>query len=274
MQDDYIDYDESEPEHPNPPDAYFLQASNDIQKLYNENRQAVFYMRQLQVKFEKKYYHWITRNAIVGLNKLGILKQLTFYIDVSGNRLKLHFFHHKTNRYPRRKATELAKIVSEYSESHITRSCGNTAEILFVEALSTRGFTAYDKNTNNYKEKKWKKTAHNLDYIFEKDGVAYGCEIKNTLSYIDKEELEVKLKICKHLKLKPLFIMRTSPTNYNKMIIDAGGFALIFEAQIYDLSQTNLVERIKDKLGYIVDCPRAIPAGIIDRFEKWHNRNR
>ena len=28
--------------------------------------------------------------------------------------------------------------------------------------------------------------------------------------------------------------------------------------------------RIKDKFGYEVDCPKAIPSGIIDRFEKWH----
>ncbi len=47
---------------------------------------------------------------------------------------------------------------------------------------------------------------------------------------------------------------------------------MIFETQIYDLSQKSLVERIRENLNYNVDCPRAIPGGIIDRFVKWHER--
>ena len=47
------------------------------------------------------------------------------------------------------------------------------------------------------------------------------------------------------------------------MIIDRGGFALLFKAQIYDISQIKLVERIKKTLGYEVICPRAIQEGTI-----------
>jgi hypothetical protein len=103
--------------------------------------------------------------------------------------------------------------------------------------------------------------------------VAYGCEIKNTLGYIDKEELEVKLEMCAYFGIKPLFIMRYSPKSYNKMIYENGGFALIFETQIYELSQGKLVEKIKNVLGLPVICSKAIPDGIIDRFEKWHGRS-
>jgi hypothetical protein len=55
------------------------------------------------------------------------------------------------------------------------------------------------------------------------------------------------------------------------MIYDNGGFALIFETQIYELSQETLVKKIEDVLGLPVICSKAIPGGIIDRFEKWHN---
>jgi len=68
--------------------------------------------------------------------------------------------------------------------------------------------------------------------------------------------------------------MRYSPKTYNKMIYDYGGFALIFETQIYELSQEELVQRIKDVLGLPVICSKAIPEGIIDRFERWHIKNR
>lgn len=107
---------------------------------------------------------------------------------------------------------------------------------------------------------------------FRRDKIAYGCEIKNTLAYIDKKELEIKLEMCKFFKIRPLFIMRYSPKTYNNLIIKNKGFALIFEAQIYDLSQKELVRIIKENLHYEVDCPRTIPSGIIDRFDKFHNK--
>jgi hypothetical protein len=121
---------------------------------------------------------------------------------------------------------------------------------------------------------KWEKSGHDLDFVFEKNGVAYGCEIKNTLGYIDKDELEIKLEMCEHLKVRPLFIMRWSPKTYNKMIIDKGGFAMIFGSQIYELSQAKLVERLRKELGLPVDCPKAIPDGILMRFVNWHEKKK
>jgi hypothetical protein len=268
---DLADFKREEPDGRYVYDSYFYEASKEIQELYKTNPQAVFYIRQLQVKFEKKYYHWITRNAIVGLEKIGLLKQTNISVISSGNKLELHFFTHPTNRYPKRAANELAKIVAEYSQDHIMRSCGNRAEVLFAEGLATKGFTIYMRKANSYGRKKWTKSGHNLDYIIERNGIAYGCEIKNKLDYIEKNELDIKLKMCKHLGIRPLFIMRASPTCYNNMIINAGGFALIFEAQIYDLSQKYLVEKIRMKLGYKADCPRSIPEGIINRFYRWHD---
>ena len=153
-------------------------------------------------------------------------------------------------------------------------SCGNRAEILFAEGLASRGFSIRGKKVREYNGKKWTKTKHELDYIFERDKIEYGCEIKNTLGYIDKEELEIKLDMCKYFDIRPLFIMRCSPKTYNHIIIKAGGYALLFETQIYDLSQKALVETIRNVLGYNVDCPRAIPTGILDRFEKWHTKQR
>ena len=40
----------------------------------------------------------------------------------------------------------------------------------------------------------------------------------------------------------------------------------------YELSQIELVNKMKTEIGLPVDCPRAIPEGIIERFLKWHQR--
>lgn len=251
-------------------DSYFLQAQGDIRELYEKDRESVYYIRQIQVKFEKEYYHWITNNAIIGLYKLGYLRDVRIARETGTST---RYFIHRSNRYVKRKIKELEKVIAEYSQDHITRSCGHRAEDLFCKALAMRGFMPIGSKVSEWNGKKWEKTGHDLDFVFERDNIRYGCEIKNTLGYIDKEELQIKLEMCSFWGIKPLFIMRYSPKTYNKMINDYGGFALIFETQIYELSQGKLVQRIKDVLGLPVICPRAIPEGIIDRFEKWHIKN-
>jgi hypothetical protein len=269
---DYDDFAEAPEDYyePSTPDNYFLQAQKEISDLYEEDRERVFYIRQIQVKFEKKYYHWITNNAINGLHKMGYLKDIRIPKE---RGTSTRFFIHKANRYARRAIKRIEKIIEEYSQDHITRSCGHRAEDLFCKGLAMRGFMPVASKVRKFNDKQWEKTGHDLDFVFKRDDVAYGCEIKNTLGYIDKEELEIKLEMCAYFGIKPLFIMRYSPKNYNNLIYTGGGFALIFETQIYELSQELLVKKIKDQLGLPVICSKAIPDGIIDRFEKWHKEN-
>jgi hypothetical protein len=251
------------------PDSYFIEVQKKIRDIYDSDRQSVYYVRQMQIRFEKEYFHWITYNAMIGLEKIGYLKDI---IVKKKKGTSTRYFIHKSNRYPMRKIRKMEKLIEAYSDDIVTRSCGHRAEDLFCIGLALKGFLPKGKKIRSYGGMKWKKTGHDLDFVFEKDGVAYGCEIKNTLGYIQKDELEIKLEMCEHLGLKPLFIMRGSPKTYNKMIIDKGGFALIFEAQIYELSQAKLVNRLKKELGLPVDCPKAIPDGIIERFVKWHKK--
>ncbi len=66
--------------------------------------------------------------------------------------------------------------------------------------------------------------------------------------------------------------MRFSPKTYNYEIIQRGGYVMIFETQIYPFGLDDLVEEIKRVLKLPVDCPKAIPEGIIQRFLKWHRK--
>jgi len=205
------------------------------------------------------------------------LAELGYLTDIRRERqtgTSTRYFIHKSNRYPMRRIRTMEKLIEEYSDDTITRSCGHRAEDLFCNGLALKGFLPRAKKVSSYGGVKWEKSGHDLDFVFEKDGVAYGCEIKNTLGYIQKDELEIKLEMCEHLRVKPLFIMRWSPKTYNKMIIDKGGFALIFGTQIYELSQANLVKRLTEELGLPVDCPRAILDGILERFVKWHEKKK
>ena len=59
-------------------DNYFIQVQKEIRELYENDRESVYYIRQLQIKFEKEYYHWITNNAIIELYKFGYLRDFRF----------------------------------------------------------------------------------------------------------------------------------------------------------------------------------------------------
>jgi len=187
---------------------------------------------------------------------------------------RVKFVFNRRHRYYKREIKKCVEVVRQYSTPDIAIACGRQAEVLFFNALVGRGFSAKGQNTNEFHGKKWTETNHDLDFILERDGVVYGGEVKNTLSYIDEEELMIKLRMCDYLGVKPLFIMRGSPKSYNYEIWKWGGYAMIYEAQIYPFGQTELVKRIRDVLGLPVDCPRAIPEGIIDRFERWHNKGK
>lgn len=75
------------------------------------------------------------------------------------------------------------------------------------------------------------KTDHDLDFIFERDGIAYGVEVKNTLGCMDYEEFQTKIRLCRQLCLRPVFVLRMFPRSWMHELITAGGFGLIFKYQ-------------------------------------------
>ena len=136
------------------PDEYFIGVQEGIKEIYEADRESVFYLRQLQVKFEKQYFHWITNNALEGLIKINHLRDIR--ID-TGKGTSTRFFVHKTNRYPKRRINEIGKIIKEYSQDHITRSCGHRAEDLFCASLAMKGFMPIAKKLKSIEERNGKK---------------------------------------------------------------------------------------------------------------------
>lgn len=245
------------------------EAKEVLQELFEKEKRRVFYMRQLEVRYERRFFHWITARAI---NELLEERTLRYERVPLRGPTEVKFIFNRTHRYYMRQITEAIKVIREYSDPGIATACGRQAEVLFLNALAIKGFVPRDENTNEYRGRKWNQTNHNLDFILERDGISYGCEVKNTFDYIPHRELDVKLEICDFLGIKPVFIMRGSPKSYNYDVIGQGGFVLIFEMQVYPFGSRELVNRIREVLDMPVDCPRAIPEGIIERFVRWHER--
>ena len=57
--------------------------------------------------------------------------------------------------------------------------------------------------------------------------------MKNTLGYMEIEELEIKVELSLDLGVRPVIAARMLPKSWINDLITAGGFALIFKYQLY-----------------------------------------
>src|SRR5262249_24949858 len=157
-----------------------------------------------------------------------------------------------------------------YSSSDFARAVGRQGEMMFDAALPAVGFAPRGRDIREWQGRRWTETEHDLDRVFEADGRTYGVEIKNTLKYIPKGELDLKIRMCRFLGLRPLFIMRFAPKVYTFELYKAGGFGLLFKDQLYPFGNERLAETVRAELRLPVHCPPTVPDGHVQRFVGWH----
>ncbi len=111
-----------------------------------------------------------------------------------------------------------------------------------------------------------------MDRVFAKDGLNYGTEVKNTLDYVPRVELDAKIAMCAHLRLVPLFVVRMAPGSYIEKVRAAGGFTLVMKYQFYPFGQEEFAKEVRQELELPVDCPSSIEDGTLARLERGHQR--
>lgn len=179
---------------------------------------------------------------------------------------------HKSYRYFRRTATRLIELVENYSDPNIGAALGLHGETMVLEGFARSEFVMKGRHTRKYAGKEWIRSEHNLDFIFERDSVVYGVEVKNTLGYMDYKEFSVKVELCEFLNIRPVFVVRMIPKSWIRELISAGGFALIFKYQLYPWSHRELAKRVANQLNLPVDAPKTLEEGTMARFLRWHEK--
>jgi hypothetical protein len=269
-----------EGEEERPRDAVVDQAKDAIRAFFDQERANVFYKQQLEVIFEddvkdekgnrrRGFFHWVTSRALSELATEGHIAAEREILPGIG---AIVLYHATTHRYWRRQAQDVIALVGQFSAPAFTAGLGAQGELMFDAALPTVGFLPTARKVKAYGGKEWKETDHDLDRVFSRDGVSYGAEIKNTLKYIPRNELTVKIKMCKHLGLRPLFIVRAAPKSYINEVRLLGGFTLVFKYQLYPFGQKPFADRVRGSLRLPVDSPGRISDGTMQRFLKWHLR--
>jgi hypothetical protein len=246
-------------------------ARNAILELVSSQDRQIFYGRQLKIILEKRFYRWITDFASGELAEEGEIGSERVQLE-KGSQVWVKFVFARTHRFRKRQMKRALNVIRDFSRPDIARGCGSYAELQFKLSFLKRGFVLKGEDVREYSGKQWTSTGHNMDFVVERDGQAYAAEVKNRLDHIEREELRIKLELCRYLGLKPLFIMRAAAKSYNHMVIEQGGYALIFQTQIYPPGQEALVERMRGVLGLPAVCSKGIPDSIMDRFVRWHEK--
>lgn len=244
-------------------------AALSLERFFEENREQVFFSRQLEVLHESHWFHWITNRALRDLIKAGVIRSEVRPLGSGGS---VSLMWHRSYRYYKRDASSLVRLVEEYADPNIGAALGLQGEALVLEGFARKQFVMHGRNTRGFGEAVWSETAHDLDFVFERDGLAYGVEVKNTLGYMAHEELLIKLRLCGALGVAPVIAARMLPKTWVMDIVRAGGFALVMKWQLYPWAHRDLARRVRTELGLPVDSPRALEDGTMQRFVAWHEK--
>jgi hypothetical protein len=132
-----------------PPDPQEKEASAALSSFFEANRAAVFFSRQLEVRNEDKWYHWITNRALRALVKRGVIRSETRKLKTGGT---LNLMWHRSYRYYRRDAARVVGLVEEYADPNIGGAVGLNGELMVLEGFARRQFVMRGRNTRSFGE--------------------------------------------------------------------------------------------------------------------------
>lgn len=242
-----------------------------LEQFFDENRERVFFSRQVEVIHESTWFHWITNRALRDLVEAGKIRSERVTLNTGGT---VNLMWHRGYRYYKREAANVVRLVEEYADPNIGAALGLQGEAMVLEGFARKQFVMHGRNVRHFGDLAWTQTSHDLDFIFERDGVAYGVEVKNTLGYMDHDELLIKLRLCIALGIRPVFAVRMIPRTWAMEIINAGGYAFVMKHQLYPWAHRDLARRVNEELGLPVDSPPALLDGTMQRFVRWHEKQR
>jgi len=208
------------------------------------NPDSVYHITQLEVLFEDRHFHKLTYRALQELRRREFLRST----EVATEADNFILVSRSGVRYVKRKEKAHLELAREYSSQVISKATGDYAETLALSGLRELHLTLVDRNARNYQGKTWTESDHDLDFIMEKEGIGYGIEVKNTLDYMPPTEFATKLKMCRYLGLRPLFIVRIRDKLQWDQTKKAGGLIYMFKTKVFPPGQDALIRRIWEQM--------------------------
>ncbi|HKN17075.1 MAG TPA: hypothetical protein VJX47_09040 [Candidatus Sulfotelmatobacter sp.] len=175
--DDFFDIGPDDEQYPR--DAKIDQAKEQLVAFFDANPKGVFYEHQIEIIFERGYFHWITGKA---LHELAAERKVSSELMTLSGRVPIRFYHRKSHRGWRKQAKEILALVNAFSTEDFSRGLGRHGEQMVDAALPRIGFVRLARATRAYGDRAWVETGHDLDRIYRYEDLVFGAEIKNRLS--------------------------------------------------------------------------------------------
>lgn len=251
-----------------------------------------YYQHQLQVLYEGDFFWWVVADALRELVNEGYLTvfdrervpDLADLNHVYAVRFYANANAIKTSRdeaIMKKHVLSTARMLDKYGGDKNNKILGKQLESLVENQLRILQFEILDKHTNRYGGKEWSKTYHDLDIIARRGRLAIGIEIKNRLNVMPPEDIDIKIDICRHLGVVPVFAVRWIKP-YINCISKQGGFSWVFKTQILPFGQEQMAGKMfkrlsvpskKDGRGRSLEFPITVrndlPPKSVRMFERW-----
>jgi hypothetical protein len=100
-----------------------------------------------------------------------------------------------------------------------------------------------------------------VDFVFEKDGITYGVDVKNWLAYEKKNvpKINKKLDVCRQLDIVPYIVARYIDDDTMYRIISQGGLVYRYWDLLIPVSFDSLAKRVRELLGFPVIATDVLP---------------
>lgn len=176
-------YDEEPPSEV--PDRRVIEARPKIVAVLKNVRVATD--RELKVRLEKQYFPWVVGRALGQLFDEDIVSKVSYpgRRRVKGSEVGAFYTLKETEYESVRETVKKKKVASEAIANVLTgvSPVADHAEDLFEQAFRDLGFTFCGRDVSEFRGHRAVgvpgKEPPNVDFVFERDRVAYGIDVKN-----------------------------------------------------------------------------------------------
>ncbi len=129
------------------------------------------------------------------------------------------------------------------------------------------------RDAREFNRKPWIESKHSLDVIarHKRKNLIIGVEVKNRLYLTPIKEIAIKIRMCNHFGITPVFAGRWMEP-HRKFIEENNGFLWQFKHQLYPSGHEDFVNIIKKRFKFSVFVSEKIPYPAKKEFSDFINK--
>ena len=222
--------------------------------------------RSIQVALESKgYWQTVVWNGIKSLRKDGEIRTAKYPphgmypLWVYDKNLRIDDLRKKLSR-------EYIPLYRRYVK--ISKEMGFHCEDIIEMALSDAGFVTVSRSndTKYFGGRKYPRR-DNLDFIASNDGVFYGIEVKNNVSYPRFEKIMMKKKVADYHGIQLVMVSR-SLGPYSFECFSNEIMYMEFDKLIWSPKYSSIAEKMIDKFLYPIICVKKPTSEMISQLKE------